>query len=191
MATPAAPRVSYADYVAHEAASAERHEYVEGAIVAMAGGSVAHARLIGQLQFALRVALAGRPCLVLASDMRVRIRAADRATYPDVLVVCGEIQRDPDDDHAIVNPAVVIEVLSDTTERDDRAAKAADYRRLPSLREYVLVSQRARAVEVYRREAPRRWTLDEVVAGERFALAALGVELAVDDLYVDPLGAIV
>ena len=191
MAEPAGLRGTYAEYLALEASSPQRHEFVAGVIVAMAGGSIEHGRIIAQLQYLLRVALSGRPCAVLTSDVRVRIRAADRATYPDVVVICDEIKRDPDDSNAIVNPTVLIEVLSDSTVAFDREEKSADYRRLSSLREHVLVSQRERRVEIYRRSAPRRWVLDELIAGERFALTSLDVELAVDDVYRDGLGLII
>ncbi|HEX4420900.1 MAG TPA: Uma2 family endonuclease [Kofleriaceae bacterium] len=191
MVATATPRASYAEYLALDAASELRHEFVAGTIVAMAGGSIEHGRIIGQVQYLLRVALAGKPCAVLASDVRVRIRAADRATYPDVLVVCGAIQNDADDAHAIVNPTVIIEVLSDSTAAVDREDKSFDYRRLPSLSEYVLIAQRERSIEVFRRNGPRRWTVDELLAGERLALTSLGVELAVDEIYRDGLGPII
>ncbi len=127
---------------------------------------------------------------MLPADVRVRIRAADRATYPALHVVCGELERDPEDDHAVVNPVVVIEVLSESTAESDRGDKFADYRRLRSLREYVLVSQRERRVDVYRRDG-RRWVLDEHLRGEQVKLESLDVTVAVDDLYVDGLGSIV
>lgn len=183
-------RASYAEYVAIANNSPVKYEYVAGEIVAMAGGSIAHARLIGRATDLLNRALEGKRCLVLPSDLRVRIRSAERSTYPDLHVVCGEIERDPDDDHAIVNPTVIVEVLSDSTEASDRIEKLAAYRRLPSLREYVLVSQHERRVEVYRRDG-RRWHLDEHGPSERLALGSLGIELAVDELYADRLGPIV
>ena len=108
-----------------------------------------------------------------------------------MLVVCGEIQKAPDDPHAIVNPTVIIEVLSDSTAAVDREDKSFDYRRLPSLSEYVLISQRERSIEVSRRNGPRRWTVDELLAGERLPLISLGVELAVDKIYRDGLGPII
>jgi len=190
MAAPASSRITYAEYLAIEAASAVRHAYVAGTIVAMAGGSIEHGRLIAQMQYLLRSALAGRPCVVLASDVRVRIRAAERATYPDIFVVCGELQRDLEDPQAVVNPQLVIEVLSDSTAVTDREDKRFDYRRLPSVSEYVLISQRAPSVEVFRRSGPRRWTVEEMIAGERIALASIGVEIAVDEVYRDGLGPI-
>jgi Uma2 family endonuclease len=183
-------RATYAEYVAIANDSAVKYEYVSGEIVAMAGGTVAHARLISRVSSALDRALDGKPCIVLPSDMRVRIRAADRATYPDVFVVCGQPEQDTDDDHAVVNPTVIVEVLSDSSSDSDRTDKFAAYRRIVSLREYVLVAQRERRIEVYRRDG-RRWVLDEYGAGERLLLESMAVELAVDELYVDRVGPIV
>lgn len=185
-------RSTYAEYLAAEAASEQRHEFIAGEVIAMAGGTIEHGRLTTSMTGLLREALArgGRPCVVLPADVRVRIRAADRATYPDLHVVCGDIARDPDDANAVVNPMVIVEVLSDSTADTDRSEKFADYRKLATLREYVLVSQRERRVEIYRRDG-RRWTLDEHVRGEHFSIAALGVEIGVDDVYTDGLGAIV
>ena len=100
------------------------------------------------------------------------------------------MERDPDDPHAVVNPLVIVEVLSESNSESHRGDKFADYRRLGSLREYVLVSQRERRVDVYRREG-RRWVLDEHGRGESMRLESLDVALAVDDLYVDGLGPIV
>lgn len=186
---PASKRVTYAEYVALEAASEVKHEFISGAVVAMAGGTIEHGRLMSQLTFSLRRALEGRPCVVLPSDVRVRIRASDRATYPDLHVVCGEIERDPEDDQAVVNPVVIAEVLSSSTAESDRGDKFAAYRRLRSLRQYLLISQDEPRVDVYRRDA-RRWLLDEYGPTERFRLEAIDVELAVDEIYTDPLGAI-
>lgn len=183
-------RATYAEYVALANDSDVKYEYVAGEVVAMAGGSVTHARLISRLSSLLDRALDGKPCIVLPSDLRVRIRAADRATYPDIFVVCGNPERDADDDHAVVNPTAIIEVRSDSTHQSDRTDKFAAYRRLTSLREYVLVSQRERRIEVYRREG-RRWYLEESGAGERVRLESLGIELLLDDAYVDRVGTIV
>lgn len=182
--------MTYAEYVVIANESDVRREFIDGVIVAMSGGSIEHGRIIARLAAMMDRALEGSPCIVLPSDLRVRIRAADRATYPDLFVVCDEVERDPDDDHAVVNPTVIVEVLSDSTQDSDRGEKNAAYRRLKSLREYVLVSQRERRVEVYRREG-RRWLLDEYRAGETVTLEALGITLAVDEIYIDRLGAII
>ena len=184
-------RATCAEYVAIANDSDIKYEYVAGEVIAIAGGTVEHGRLIGRTAALIDRALEGRPCIVLPSDMRVRIRAADRSTYLDLHVICGQPERAPDDDHAIVNPTVVVEVLSDSTAGVDRIEKFAAYRRLASLREYVLVSQRERRVEVYRRRENRRWQLDEHLTGDRLRLESLAIEIAVDDLYVDRVGIIV
>lgn len=190
MVDPARRRATYAEYASIANDSPVKYEYIAGEIVAMSGGTVAHARLIGRATDLVNRALGERPCIVLPSDMRVRIRAADRATYPDLYVVCGSPERDPDDDHAVVNPTVIVEVLSASSESSDRIDKFGAYRRLPSLREYVLVAQEERRVEIYRREG-RRWVLDELGRGEVLRLESISVEVSVDDLYVDRVGAIV
>jgi Uma2 family endonuclease len=181
---------TYAEYVAIANDSTVKYEYIAGEIVAMAGGTIAHARLIGRMTSVLDHALEGKRCIVLPSDMRVRIRVADRATYPDLFVVCGQPEQDPSDAHAVVNPTVIVEVLSDSSNDSDRTDKFAAYRRLSSLREYVLVSQRERRIETYRRDG-RRWFLDEYGPGERLQLESIVVELAVDDVYVDRVGPII
>lgn len=183
-------RATYAEYIAIANDSAVKYEYVSGEIVAMSGGTIAHGRLMGRANELLNRALDGKPCIVLPSDLRIRIRSADRATYPDLHVVCGTIEHDPDDDHAVINPTVIVEVLSSSTENTDRTDKLFAYRKLPSLREYVLISQQERRVEVSHRDG-RRWQLEDYGPGERFTLSSLGVELAVDDLFVDRLGPII
>jgi Uma2 family endonuclease len=183
-------RATYAEYVAFCGTSEVKHEYIAGEIVAMSGGTIAHGRLIGQLSGLLRSALQDRACIVLPAEVRVRIRAADRATYPDLHVICDAVEADPDDVHAVVNPTVIVEVLSDSTSDADRGDKFAAYRRLRSLRQYVLVSQHERRVDVYTRDG-RRWILDEYRTGETLQLASPGVEIEVDRIFADALGTIV
>jgi Uma2 family endonuclease len=190
MVNVARKRATYAEYMAFTDTSEIKHEYIAGEIVAMAGGTIAHGRLIAELTGLVREALNGRPCVVLPAEVRVRIRAADRATYPDLHVVCTAVEADPDDTNAVVNPTVIVEVLSDSTADADRGDKFAAYRRLRSLREYVLVSQHERRIDVYTRDG-RRWVLDEYRTGEKFRLESIDVALAVDDCYTDALGAIV
>jgi Uma2 family endonuclease len=119
----------------------------------------------------------------------VRIVDTDRATYPDASVVCGERQAAGDDPDALTNPILLVEVLSDSTEADDRGEKFAHYRRIPSLREYVLVSQRAVRIEVFRRAEGGTWTLTEYGAGDTVSLPSVGATLMVDEVFRDPLGA--
>lgn len=181
--------MSYAEYLVAEAASDLRHEYLEGDVWAMAGGTPEHGGLAAAMIGELRAALQGKPCRVYSSDVRVRVSETGLSTYPDVSVVCGHLVTAPEDPDAITNPTVLVEVLSDTTEAYDRGAKAAHYRRIPSLREYVLVSQGELLVEVYRRAESGRWELLEARAGDAVELASLGVRLDVTSLYANPLGA--
>lgn len=178
-------RMSYADYLAAERDSDIKHEYLRGEVWAMAGGTVEHSRLQASVVGELRNALAGRPCNVFTSDLRIRVLETDRATYADALVICGKVEPAPGDDCAVTNPVVIIEVLSDSTEASDRGEKFAHYRRIPSLRDYVLVSQREPRIEVYHREG-ERWVLTDALAGGVAELASIEAELRVDAVYHDP-----
>ncbi len=176
--------MSYADYLAFEAGAATKHEYVNGAVVAMAGGSFEHARLQGRLalRFGLLAEAAG--CDVLSSDARVRIVATGRSTYPDLTVVCGDRVPAEDDADATTNPVLVVEVPSKTTAESDRGEKWAHYQRLPSLRAYLLVSQDESRLELFERaEEAATWTYREARAGASLPIAALGGTLDVDDVY--------
>lgn len=179
--------MTYAEYLAAEEASDVKHEYLRGEVFAMAGGTLEHSRLAVNMAGELRNVLAGRRCVVFNSDARLRIAATDRATYPDVMVVCGHVERAADDPEAIANPVVIVEVLSDSTEADDRGEKFAHYRRLASLREYILVSQRGPRIEVFHREGDH-WTFNEFGPGDSARLLAIEAALSVEAVYRDPLG---
>lgn len=185
-------RMSYAEYLAFEATSSTKHEFINGEIYAMAGGSIQHGAIAVAVSTALSIALRDRPCRVLSSDVRVRSKATGMSTYPDVTVVCQAIEVDPDDEQGVLNPTVIVEVLSDSTEAYDRGAKAAHYRRIPSLREYVLISQSEPLIEVYRRNDRNKWELAaEARTSERAELTSCGgpITLDVDAIYRDPLAA--
>lgn len=179
--------MSHAEYLAAEAQSAARHEFLRGEVFAMAGGTPEHGLLAVAIASELRAALRDQPCRVFNSDVRVHIRETGLTTYPDVSVVCGRLERDVDDQLALVNPVLIVEVLSDSTEGYDRGEKAAHFRRLASLREYVLLAQHERRVEVFRRSAAGHWELHEFVAGQQVELASIGSAIAVDDIYRDLL----
>ena len=187
MAQPA-ETLSYLDYLALERGSETKHEWIDGAVYAMAGGSYEHARLAASFLGELRAALRGRPCSVLGSDMRVRILTTRRATYPDASVVCGKPEHPPDDAHAIVNPVLLAEVTSESTEASDRGEKWAHYQRLPSLQHYLLLSQTEPRIELFTR-AGGSWTYSSFGPGDTIALPALDVRLAVDAVYADPAAA--
>ncbi|MEN9578456.1 MAG: hypothetical protein RJA70_1465 [Pseudomonadota bacterium] len=179
--------MTLAEYVAAELSADARHEYLRGEVFAMAGGSLEHAALASALARDVGAALRGKPCRVFSADARVRVEATDLTTYPDLSVVCGELQRAATDERAMLNPIVIFEVLSDSTEAYDRGAKASHYRSIPSLQEYVLVAQSEPRVEVQRRNANGHWEIHEFGPGKHAALESLGISLAVDALYENPL----
>ncbi len=176
-------RYSYADYLAHDEASNVKHEYLDGEIYGLAGGTPDHAALAVNLGAALVERLRDRPCRVFSSDLRVRVLATGLASYPDVTVVCGPLERDPESRVTVVNPTLVAEVLSDGTEDFDRGEKLAHYKRIPSLRECILVSHREPRVEVWRRGVAGDWQCEAAGRGGRLRLTSLDCDVAVDDIY--------
>lgn len=185
--TQPATTVTYAEYLAAERASETKHEFVNGLVYAMAGGSVQHGRLAARLARLVLNGLDGRPCDVFSSDVRVRIESTGRATYPDLSVVCGPRRTAADDPDALVNPVLVAEVLSDSTEASDRGEKWAHYQRVASLREYVLVSQHEPHVEVFRRREDGEWTYASYRERD-VELVSLGIRISMAELYADPTG---
>ncbi len=179
--------MTYAQYLELERTSPEKHEYLRGEVWAMAGGTPSHARIATNVLVALANALKGKPCDAFGSDLRVRVVETDRSTYPDATVVCGKRQVASDDVNAVVNPVVIVEVLSEATEASDRGEKFAHLQRLPTLQEYVLVSQKEQRIEVFRRGAGTTWTLLPHTSG-RVALESLGVALDFADVYADRTG---
>lgn len=181
--TAARNHLTEAEYLALEAESEERHELINGEVVAMAGGSPAHNTIIANLTRELGRLLRQRPCIVMSSDQRVNVEATGLYTYPDLTVVCGGPQFGLKGSTTLLNPTVVVEVLSEATELYDRGAKAAHYRRLASLQAYVLVSQKPRRIEVFQRTPEGRWLLHEAEEGE-VEIPALDVRLSLEEVYL-------
>jgi Uma2 family endonuclease len=175
--------LSYADYLALERSTDLRYEWVDGVAYAMAGGSPAHSLLCSRILVELARILGEGPCNAYTSDLKIRPRKIRFASYADVAVVCGEVETHEDDPNAILNPTVLVEVLSDSTESWDRTGKFKRYRKLETLRDYVLVSQHERSVEVYSRGASGVWELREAGEGESAALSAFPDGLDVDRVY--------
>jgi Uma2 family endonuclease len=180
------PFRTYAEYLEIEARSELKHEWLDGRIYAMSGGTPDHSAIAANVIRALGNQLDGKPCRVFTSDLRVRVPTTGLATHPDVSVVCGRLECDAEDPNAATNPVVVVEVLSPSTERYDRDEKFSHFRRLASLRAYVLVSQKERRIEVFTRNDDSSWTLRETREG-RALIEPIGCELAVDDAYRNPL----
>lgn len=179
------PAMTYAEYLALEARSDVKHEYLRGDVWAMAGGTPRHGRLATSFATALGGALRGRPCVVYSSDVRIRIESTGRSTYPDLSVVCGKDQFAADDPNALTNPIIILEVLSEGTERSDRGEKFAHYQRLASLQEYVLIDQEQPRIEVFRRQG-NAWLLSIYEGGSTVELESVGVDIDVNAVYADP-----
>jgi Uma2 family endonuclease len=153
---------------------------------AMAGGSVNHSLIAANLIATLRSLLKGSGCRVFTGDLRVHIPASGFYTYPDVTVVCGELQVLDETRDTVMNPVVLIEVLSPNTESYDRGQKFFFYRSIPSLREYVLVSQKTRRIEVFRRRNDDGvWELHEPDNSGLITFESIGCELALEDVYAE------
>ena len=186
------PFITVDDYLAGEAVSPFKHEYVDGEVFAMAGASEEHVTIAGNIFAMLRAHVRGSPCRVYMADMKLRVEWASAFFYPDCFVTCDS--GDASEQYAKRHARVVIEVLSESTEAYDRGAKFGSYRQLPSLEEYVLIDSRSRTVEVFRRH-PEGWILQPVPDDGRLTLATLGFECTVDAIYEDvhftlPAGAV-
>lgn len=179
---------TFAEYVRLEAMSTVKHEFLDGVVYAMAGGSPDHAAVAANVIRLLGNALEGRPCRVYTSDLRVRVLETGLGTYPDASVVCDRIELDPDDEkgHTAVNPTLLVEVSSPSTEDYDRGEKLAHYKRIPSLREVMFVAHDERRIDLWRR-TERGWTQLTFSDGRAVELESVGCELSVDAVYRDPL----
>lgn len=172
---------SYREYLELLEHSKIKLEYCEGEIYAMAGGTPTHADLGAAAIRLLGNALLER-CRVSSSDLKVRVEATDLTTFPDATVVCGPRQTATVDANAVVNPSLLVEVTSDSTEDYDRGDKLSHYKQIPSLQAVLIVSHRRRQVTVIAREA-EGWRQREARAGEDLVVDALDLSLAVDELY--------
>lgn len=152
------PEIRYteAEYLEMELAVEEKHEFFEGEIYAMGGASFAHAQLASNVVLHLGSKSRGGPCRVLLSDLRVKVSASGLYTYPDAVVVCGDPQLEKPGD-TLTNPTLLVSVLSESTETKDRGWKFQQYQKIPSLREYLLVSQITPRLELFTRQSDGRW----------------------------------
>jgi Uma2 family endonuclease len=169
-------------YLAWEDEQSSRHEFFRGDVFAMAGGSPRHNALTAAITIELGVALRGGKCRVLSADQRIAARSNEHYVYADASVVCGPLELADGTKGVLANPSVVVEVLSKRTEVYDRGLKWESYRELPSVTDYVLVSQVAPQVEHYKREASGEWRYRVVPAGGRVMLSN-GAVVGVDAIY--------
>lgn len=176
--------ISIDEYLEGELHSDIRHEYLAGEVYAMAGAGEKHNRISLNIAFHLRAASRGKSCGVFISDMKLRVDASDAFYYPDVLVSC-----DPADTQPLFKtlPCLLVEVLSPSTEATDRREKLQAYRKLPTLRHYLLVSQEQRAVQWHQRDEAGQWLICDIEGSGMLELTCPGmaVRVTLDDIYED------
>ena len=178
------PYLSPEDYLALERSAEFKSEYFDGEIFAMVGASESHNLIVINTIRELSIQLKKRPCKVYANDMRVRVSPTGLFTYPDVMVVCGQAQFDDSHLDTLLNPTLIVEVLSDSTEAYDRGRKFEHYRKFESLAEYVLIAQHRPHVESYRRQPDQRWVFAESDdLDSSLPLDAIDCELALAEIY--------
>lgn len=184
MSTVPKPVMSEAEYLAFERQSRDKHEFYLGEIFAMSGASRKHNLISGNLFGELRERLKDRRCEAYVGDMRVRVKPNGLYTYPDVVVVCGEPEFLDSDVDTLLNPTLLIEVLSDSTEKNDRGTKFKQYRQIPSLREYILVSQDEPLIEHFTRRGDTYWELTETAGlDSQLVLSSLGCQIPLAEVY--------
>jgi len=180
------PRLTPEEYLELDRASDVRNEYYNGHMYAMSGGSLPHAIIIPNLAFAIRTALGKSSCVVMSSDLRVRVSPDGLYAYPDLSVVCSEPKLLDGRKDTLLNPTLLIEVLSPSTEAYDRGFKSAQYRTLETLQEYALVSQSEPRVEVFRRQSSGDWLLSEAVGVESVcSFDSLDARVKLSEIYAN------
>ncbi|MGQ9880775.1 MAG: Uma2 family endonuclease [Armatimonadota bacterium] len=172
------------EYLQQERQSQTKSEYLSGQIFALAGASASHNTITVNIAASLHPRLRGSRCRVWVSDMRVRIAEGNAYFYPDVVVVCGQPQFLDEQQDTLLNPTLVVEVLSPSTESFDRGEKSFHYRRIPSLKEYLLVARDRVHIERYVRQPDGQWVLTDYTQSDRAVpLESLGVELPIAQVY--------
>lgn len=184
-------RLSVADYLTFEQNAEIRHEFHNGEIFAMAGGTRNHGKLGANLITELTLIERRQGCTTFNGDVKVHIEASNRFVYPEASVVCGSVESSKQDSESITNPVLIGEVLSDSTEAYDRGAKFRMYRQIPSLKEYVLIDQYRPVVSIFFLQEDQVWGMrEEVGLNESIFLQSLESEIKMEDLYRNVTGLI-
>jgi len=184
MSSAAKAKITVQEYLAMERVSEIKHEFYDGDIFDMTGGTPAHSLIASNIIREAGNALKSRPCVVFNSDLRVKVNPSGLYTYPDVTIVCGQQQFDDDERDTLVNPTVIVEVLSKSTAFYDRGAKSKQFRKIESLQALILVEQDSPVVEVYRRQPEGNWLLTEATdLSESIAIQPLGISIPLNEIY--------
>lgn len=178
--------ISIAEYYQLEVAALEKSDWYRGEMFNMAGGSTNHSRIKVNLARSIGNRLLGGPCEPLDGDQRLAIKETGLRTYPDLSIYCGPLKYDPEDPsgQTAINPTMIFEVLSDSTEAYDRGLKADNFRRIPGLRAYAFLSQHDAHIELYERQEDGSWRYTEARGtGSKLGINGLGITLDLDEIY--------
>jgi len=177
------PRFTPEEYFAWEERQLERHEYIDGEVYAMSGGTQNHSDIAGNFLTLLKSHLRGGGCKTFNSDLRIKIFESDKYVYPDLSVTCDD--RDKSTPQYITHPCSIVEVLSPSTEAYDRGNKFKLYRKNPSLRDYVLVDANKTAIDLYRKDELGNWNIINYEAGDAIELKSINLTFQIEQVYED------
>ena len=176
--------LSASDYLEFERASKEKHEFSKGKIVNMAGASMPHNYIVSNLIIKIGSLLRGKECKIFTSDLRVHSPMSESFTYPDATIICGKPEMVDNKMDTVKNPTVIIEVMSPSTEQNDRGAKFFNYMQIPSLQEYLLISSTSVFTLSARKQADNSWKFDELKnLTDRLAIQSIGHEISLQAIY--------
>ncbi len=180
------PRTKFTpnEYLAFERNSDSKNEFLDGEIFAMGGASPNHVLIVTNVVSELRSQLKSRPCTVYSTDLRVRVSPAGLYTYPDVIVVCDKAEFSDEQKDTLINPTLIVEVLSDSTKDYDRGGKFEQYREIDTFKEYILIAQQKPHVEHFIKQLDGRWIMAETKKlADEIELVSIGCELALTEIY--------
>jgi Uma2 family endonuclease len=177
-------KISIEEYLEMENTSIEKHEYYRGEIFAMSGAKMPHNRISSNLMITLGQKLKGKKCQPYGSDARIHIESNTLFTYPDISIICGEVITLNNDDYNVLNPAVIIEILSPSTKNYDRGEKFKLYRDITTLKEYILVDSESIHIEVFRLNETRHWELEEYnTITDHLSIKAIDETVSISEIY--------
>lgn len=184
MAEPAIKYVTAAEYLEMERTAVDKHEYYQGEIFTMPGATVKHNTIQMNFTGEIRTFLKGKPCKVFGSDLRVHIPSKDLYTYPDAVIVCGNLELLDEELDTLLNPLVIVEVLSKSTQSYDRGDKFMLYRAIPSLKEYIMINSESVGVEHYTKQDNGTWILKELKnLSDPLRIQSIDFSLSLSELY--------
>ena len=188
METTALKLISPQEYLRFERGAKEKHEYFEGQIIAMAGASLAHNRMVANLVKKIGSFLEDKSCEILPSDIRISVSSFESYMYPDATIVCGKPEMEDEKFDTLKNPSVIFEVLSPSTEDHDRGKKFFFYRQIPTLKEYVLINTTKYFVEISRRQEDNSWMFEEISNADSYLnITTIDFQISLEELYKNVL----